>query len=160
MRRALSGVGWLGVSLLLACSSNETGKGSQVGQSMAGSSGSGGEAGGLTLVGISGAGMGGGGTAGTAGAGGANGGAGSGSGGTTSAGSNPGGSGSGGSKPAGMCKRAPGSDADCTDFFEMPSQAYSCDDRSAYFTLNDQHGGKCGNGNFVAGAPVGACCPP
>lgn len=160
MRRAFMGVGFMGVSLLLGCSSDETGKGSQVGQSMAGSGGNGGAAGSLMLFGDSGGGMGGGGMGGSAGgatAGNA------GNGGSPNGGANHGGSagsGTGGSKPAGMCKRVPSDDADCTDFVEMPSQAWGCDDRAAYSTLNGMKGNKCTSGQLVSGAAVGACCPP
>jgi hypothetical protein len=147
----------MGVGLLLGCSSDETGKGSQVGQSMAGSGGNGGAAGSLMLFGDSGGGVGGGGTGG-------NGGATAGSAGTANSGGashgGSAGSGTGGSKPAGTCKRVPSDDADCTDFVEMPSQAWGCDDRSAYVTLNGMKGNKCTSGQLVSGAAVGACCPP
>lgn len=70
---------------------------------------------------------------------------------------------------AGTCKRATGSDADCADFYpadpELPedparSQAYACDDTSAYLALNQAHASECASVNFVAGAKYGACCPP
>ena len=153
-----------------ACSGGDTAPGSKIGQT-SGGGGSGGQAGSLSL-GLPGAGAGSGG----GGAGGASAGAGGGSaggfalggsslgGGTNQAGS----SSSGGSKPASMCMRATGSDADCADFYafdpEFPDdpakpQAYACDDSSAYISLNGAHGGKCGSVNFVAGAKYGACCP-
>jgi hypothetical protein len=85
---------------------------------------------------------------------------------TNHAGSSAGGSGgSGGSKPSGTCKRSAGSDADCADFYPAEdgpakSQAYACDDTSAFTTLNSAHASKCASVNFVSGAKYGACCPP
>jgi hypothetical protein len=82
--------------------------------------------------------------------------------------SHAGSGGSGGSKPAGTCKRATASDADCADFFaydpEFPEdparpQAYTCDDASAYLALNQAHADDCASVNFVTGAKYGACCP-
>lgn len=155
MRKALSGLGWVALSVVCGCGNDDPGGGSTVGQPMAGTGGSGGS-GGLSL-GIGGGGTGGGGTGGAGGSGGVSGGAG---GSTSAAGSSPGGSGAGGSKPVGMCKRVAGSDADCTDLFEMPLQAYACDDIAAYSTLNGMHGGQCASASFVPGAARGACCPP
>lgn len=171
MRQAmLLGVGVMFVSAALGCSDDQ-GPGSEIGQTKGGSAGSGGQAGSLSL-GLTGgaAGNGGGGAGGMSGgtsAGTAT--AGSPAGGVTNhAGSSSlgGGGGSGGSKPAGTCKRATGSDADCADFYPAEGddparpQAYACDDTSAYVTLNGAHAGKCANVSFVAGAKYGACCPP
>jgi hypothetical protein len=173
MRRlTLGGLG-MGMGVLLAasgCSGGDPAPGSTIGQPKGGSGGMAGTAGSLNLGGPAGAGAGGGGaggggaggTAGVIGASGASGGAtlggttGSGGGG----GSSLGGSGSGGSKPAGMCKRATASDAECADFDPTTPQAYACDDPGAYITLNGMHGSNCYSVNFVAGSKYGGCCPP
>lgn len=172
MRQAtLMGVGLVLVTAAFGCG-DDTGTGSEIGQTKGGSAGSGGQAGSLSLgLPGSGAGSGGGGgaggTTGGTGAGTASGGSSAG-GVTTQAGTSSGG-GSGGSQPAGTCKRATGSDPDCADFYafdpEFPEdparpQAYACDDTGAYLTLNRAHGSKCASVNFVAGAKYGACCPP
>jgi hypothetical protein len=171
----LLGVAAVLISAAAGCSSDDTGTGSKIGQtSGGGGGGSGGQAGSLSL-GLPGSGAGSGG----GGAGGASGGSAGGFafGGFTVGGSSAGGvpsqagsnSGSGGSKPAGMCMRATGSDAACSDFYafdpEFPDdparpQAYACDDTGAYLTLNGAHAGKCASVNFVTGAKYGACCPP
>jgi hypothetical protein len=164
-RQTLFGVGAALLGVLGACNSYDTSPGSNVGQTKGGSGGSGGEAGSLSL-GFGAGGSGGGGTGGTSGSGGVatSGGtqAGSSSGGVVNhAGTSAGGGGNGGSAPAGTCKRVPANDADCTDFEETPSQAYACDDTGAYLTLNGMHASKCANvQGVVAGAKVGACCPP
>jgi len=162
-KRTLFGVGAVAFGALGACNSYDTTPGSKVGQTQAGAGGSGGAAGSLSL-GLGAGGSGGGGTGGASGAGGSV------AGGGTQAGSSAGGvvnhagggsGGSAGSAPAGTCKRAPASDADCTDFEESPSQAYACDDAGAYFALNGMHAAKCANvQGVVTGAKVGACCPP
>jgi len=164
----------LGASLVLSavwgCSGGDTGTGSSIAQTKGGSGGSGGEAGSLNL-GLGAGGTGGGGTAGAAGSAGtgvagaagsmSQGGSisGSGSGGVSSGGVSSSG-GSGGSKPAGMCKRVAGNDADCADFDPTTPQAYACDDPSVYSTLNGMQGGNCYSVNFVTGSKYGACCPP
>lgn len=161
------------VSAAFGCS-DDTGTGSEIGQTKGGSAGSSGEAGALSL-GLPGSGAGGGGGV----AGGTPNTTGGSAAGTPSGGSPAGGvashagsssvGGSGGSKPAGMCKRAAGSDADCADFYpfdpEFPDdparpQAYACDDTGAYLSLNGAHANKCANVSFVTGAKYGACCPP
>ena len=159
-------VGVVLLSALGACNSYDTSPGSEVGKTKGGAGGTGGEAGTLSL-GLGAGGSGGGGAGGTSGAGGSSSGsggaqAGSSAGGVANhAGTNSGGGGAGGSAPASMCTRAPASDAACTDFVETPSQAYACSDTSAYFTLNGMHASMCTNTQgVVAGAKVGACCPP
>lgn len=171
MRRTTwCGVGAILVGIAGGCSGDDTGPGSEIGQTKAGSGGSGGNAGSISLDLPGGkGGLGGGGMGGAAGAtaGGTT------SGGTGTAGSasqagtgNGAGTGSGGAKPAGMCKRVTGSDADCLDFYpaEPPDparpQAYACDDAGAYVALNGTKGGKCASVSFVAGSRYGACCPP
>lgn len=160
-RQTLFGVGVTFLSALGACNNYDTSPGSKVGQTKGGAGGSGGEAGTLSL-GFGAAGSGGGGSGGMAGnvaSGGTQ--AGASTGGVTNHAGTSGSGGSGGSAPAGTCKRVPASDADCTDFEETPSQAYACDDTSAYLTLNGMHASKCANvQGVVAGAKVGACCPP
>ena len=171
MRRTTwCGVGAILVGIVSGCSSDDTGPGSEIGQTKAGSGGTGGAAGSISLD-LPG-GKGGGGGGGMSGAGGATGGSsGSGQGGSATAGTTShagtaSGGGSGGSKPAGMCKRVTGSDADCLDFYpaEPPEparpQAYACDDTSAYVALNGTKGGKCASVSFVTGSRYGACCPP
>ena len=161
----------LGASLVLSavwgCSNGDSGTGSSIAQTKGGSGGSGGDAGSLNL-GLGAGGTGGGGTGGSAGSGVAGaagsmslGGSigGSGSGGVSSGGVSSS-AGSGGSKPAGMCKRATGNDADCADFDPTTPQAYACDDPSVYVMLNSMHGGNCYSVNFVTGSKYGACCPP
>jgi len=157
------------LSAVSGCSGGDTAPGSSIEQTKGGSGGSGGEAGSLSLgVGGGGGGAGGGGAAGVAGSTGAGvagaiggamsqGGSAGGSGGSRSGGSNSGG---GGSKPPGTCKRVSGNDADCADFDETTSQAYACDDTSAYVTLNGMHDNACSSVNFVTGSKYGACCPP
>lgn len=169
--RTFLGLGAVLVSALCGCSSDNTGPGSTISQEKGGTGGAGGEGGALAL-GISGGGAGGGGSGGAGGTGGTGG---AGSAGETHAGTSAGGTtnhagssagGSGGSKPAGMCKRSAGSDADCVDFYPAgdgdaaKSQAYACDDTSAFVTLSGAHGGKCASASFVSGAKYGACCPP
>jgi hypothetical protein len=165
---------WLGVGLILVgvtsgCSGDDPGPGSKVTQAKGGSGGSGGEAGSLSL-GLPGGGGGAGGASG-GGAGGASGASGSShagasAGGVTNQAGTSSAGGSGGAKPAGTCKRASGSDADCADFYpaEPPDparpQAYACDDSGAYLTLNGAHDGQCASVSFVTGAKYGACCPP
>ncbi len=164
---------WCGVGAILVgigggCSGEDTGPGSGVEQSKAGSGGSGGAAGSISLdlpSGYGGGGTGGmaGGSAGATAAGTASGG--TGTAGTASHAGTSSGGGSGGAKPAGMCKRVAGSDADCLDFYpaEPPdparSQAYACDDTSAFVALNGTKGGKCASVSFVTGSRYGACCP-
>lgn len=166
MRRLAWGFGAVFIGILSGCSGNEPGPSSKVSSPMGGSAGSGG--GGLDLGigggGTGGGGAGGGGTGGAAGGGGGGAGAsgsslGGASGGSVSGGS---GSGSGGMKPAGMCTRAAGSDADCADFWaeEGYTQAYACEDISAAARLADTLGTECASVNFVAGARYGACCHP
>lgn len=169
MRRTI----WCGVGAILAgvaagCSSDDTGPGSEIEQTKAGTGGSGGSAGSLALDLPGGKGGGGAGGMGGASAGAGTGGSsqgGTGTAGTASQAGSSSGGGSGGAKPAGMCKRVTGSDADCLDFYpaEPPDparpQAYACDDTSAFVTLNGTKGGKCASVNFVTGSRYGACCP-
>jgi hypothetical protein len=165
MRRTTwCGVGAILVGLASGCSGEDTAPGSEVGQTKAGAGGSGGSAGSLALD-LPG-GKGGGGAGGMGGASAGAGTGGSSQGGTGTAGTaSQAGSSSGGAKPAGMCKRVTGSDADCLDFYpaEPPDparpQAYACDDTSAFVTLNGTKGGKCASVNFVTGSRYGACCP-
>jgi hypothetical protein len=167
-RRTLCGVAAILVGAACGCSGNDTAPGSAIGKSNGGSGGGGGTAGSLSLdcetLGGGCAGMGGvGGGVGGAAQGGVSGGgttSHAGSGGSSSGGSSSGGSGVGGSKPAGTCKRASGSDADCGEFYEGKPQAYTCDDAGAYAALNGAHGSNCAGVNFVAGSKYGACCPP
>lgn len=169
MRRTICcGVGAILLGIAGGCSGEDTGPGSEVGQTKAGAGGSGGSAGSLALD-LPGGKGGGGGAGGMGGAPAGAGTGGSSQGGTgtagsaTQAGSSSGGS--GGAKPAGMCKRVTGSDADCLDFYpaEPPDparpQAYACDDTSAFIALNGTKGGKCASVNFVTGSRYGACCP-
>jgi hypothetical protein len=164
--RTLFGVGAMLISAVCGCSGDDDAPGSAVGKSKGGSGGSGGTAGSLSLdceaLGGGCAGMGG---AGGAAQGGASGGGGAANqAGTTSGGtggsSTIGGSGTGGTKPAGTCKRASGSDADCADFYEDKPQAYTCDDAGAYVALNGAHASNCASVTFVTGSKYGACCPP
>lgn len=161
-------VGAMLVGLAGGCSSDDPGPGSEVGHSKAGSGGTGGEAGSLALD-LPG-GKGGGGAGGMGGASGGSGTGGSSQGGTGTAGTashagSSSGGGSGGAKPAGMCKRVAGSDADCLDFYPAEDgdparpQAYACDDTGAFVALNSTKGGKCASVNFVTGSRYGACCP-
>ncbi|HEX2877069.1 MAG TPA: hypothetical protein VHP33_37720 [Polyangiaceae bacterium] len=167
MRRTTwCGVGAILVGIAGGCSGEDTGPGSEIEQTKAGSGGSGGSAGSISLD-LPG-GKGGGGGMGGASAGSTA--AGTSQGGTATAGTashagTSSGGGSGGAKPAGMCKRVAGSDADCLDFYpaEPPDparpQAYACDDTGAFITLNGTKGGKCASVNFVTGSRYGACCP-
>ena len=166
MRRTIwCGVGAILVGIAGGCSGDDTGPGSEIGQSKAGSGGTGGSAGSvsLDLPGGKGGGGAGGMTGGSAGATAA----GTTSGGTGTAGTaSHAGTSSGGAKPAGMCKRVTGSDADCLDFYpaEPPDparpQAYTCDDSGAYVALNGTKSGQCASVSFVPGSRYGACCPP
>lgn len=161
-RRICLGVGALLVVGLCGCSSDDPAPGSEVAKGSAGNGGMGGLAGSLSLgveAGTGGGGMAGGGAGGVGGTGSLGG---SGTGGLVSGGgSSSSSAGSGGSKAQGTCKRVSGSDADCTEFAEEPSQAYACDDRASYTSLNGMHGNLCINlSGLVPGAAVGACCPP
>ena len=65
-------------------------------------------------------------------------------------------------KPAGICTRAAGSDADCADFWaeEGYTQAYACSDLSAASQLPRTIDKECASVSFVAGAAYGMCCLP
>lgn len=167
-RMTWCGVGAILVGIASGCSGDDAGPGSEIEQTKAGSGGSGGMGGSISLDlpgGKGGGGQGGmaGGAAGASAAGTTSGG--TGTAGTASHAGTSSGGGSGGAKPAGMCKRVAGSDADCLDFYpaEPPDparpQAYACDDTSAFVALNGTKGGKCASVSFVTGSRYGACCP-